>query len=331
MNKVTISIVVPVYSGQDYLPQLIEEISTLRSAWEENNHTVQLLEAIFVNDCAIDQSGTILEKAAIRFPWVKGITLSKNYGQHPATVAGILYSSGDWIATLDEDLQHSPNNIIDLLRVVAETGADIVYAKPTNNVHRRGYRDFASRTYKKILSRLTGNPIIRQFNSFRLIRGAVARAAASVCSHDTFFDVSLNWFTNRVESLQLEMHDSRYAKTGKSSYNIYKLLSHARRMITSSQTKLLRFGAAIGILAMLVSIILVISILYGYFMNTGDYNVRGWTSLFIAIMFFGGISAFLIGIALEYLTNIVLHFQGKPVFFVIDRSLDDLLRKFFTQ
>ena len=329
MKKVTISTVVPVYSGQNYLRELADELARLHDQWNKDNHPLQLLEAIFVDDAAIDQSSAVLADLAQRFPWVKVVSLSKNYGQHPATVAGVLYSSGDWIVTMDEDLQHQPKNIVDLLTVVAKTSADIVYAKPASAVHKNSYRDLASRSYKKLLAKLTGNSIIEQFNSFRLIRGSVARAAASVCGYDTYFDIALNWFTNRIEVLQLQIKDVRYEKTGRSGYNLYKLLSHARRLITSSQTKVLRVGAAIGVLAMVVAAILATSVLFDYIFDPGSIEVRGWTSLFIGIMFFGGISTFLLGIVLEYLTNMVLHLQGKPVFFVVERSTDKLLHEYF--
>lgn len=330
MDKISISAVIPVYAGQEYLPALVEDLDCLHNEWNGNGQALQLLEAIFVDDAAIDQSGTILADLSQRYTWIKVVSLSKNYGQHPATVAGILYSSGDWVVTLDEDLQHRPENIVDLLRVVAKTSADIVYAKPVGSVHKSGYRDIASRYYKKLLALLTGNPIIEQFNSFRLVRGPVARAAASVCGYDTYFDVALNWFTNRVEVTHLQMKDLRHIKTGNSGYNLYKLLSHGRRLITSSQTKVLRFGAAIGVLSMMVALFFALTVLYDYLFYPGSIEVRGWTSLFIGIMFFGGISTFLLGIVLEYLTNMVLHSQGKPVFFVVDRSGDKLLRELFS-
>lgn len=329
MDKITISTVIPVYSGEDYIPQLVEELAGLRNEWAEHNNSLHLQEAIFVDDSAIDGSQALLAELSAKYSWIKVVTLAKNYGQHPATVAGILYSSGEWVVTLDEDLQHRPEHIVKLLQVVAKSGADVVYARPTTAVHKSGYRDIASRAYKKLLAVLTGNQIIENFNSFRLIRGSVARAAASVGSYDTYFDVALNWFTNRIEVLPLSMQDQRYISKRQSGYNLYKLLSHARRLIISSQTKILRFGAAIGMLAVIVAVILSISVLYDYLFYPQNIDVRGWTSLFIGILFFGGISTFLLGIVLEYLTNMVLQSQGKPVFFVVDRSTDRHLREIF--
>ena len=110
-----------------------------------------------------------------------------------------------------------------------------------------------------------------------------------------------------------------------------KLLSHARRALVSSQAKVLRIGALIGGMAVLVSLVLVIRIIILKALNPEYIDVRGWPSLFLSILFFGGILCLLVAVALEYLTNIVLHTQGKPSFFVVDRSLDQVLASFFEQ
>lgn len=133
----------------------------------------------------------MIDKLSEAYNWIEAIHLSRNYGQHAATIAGILHTSGDWVVTLDEDLQHPPENIVDLLRAAIEEGKDIIYAQPQAAVHESKYRDFGSRGYKNFIKFLTGNPYIQSVNSFRLIRGAVARSASSVCSHQTYFDIAL--------------------------------------------------------------------------------------------------------------------------------------------
>lgn len=170
MEKISISTVTPVYAGKLYLPTLVAELAELRAKWESESAPLQLIEAIFVDDASVDNSTKILDELAKQYHWIRVITLSKNFGQHPATVAGILYSSGDWIATLDEDLQHRPKYIIDMLKMVANSQVDIVYAKPIDVVHRNSYRDVLSRSLKQILAWVTKNPMMRYFNSFRLIR-----------------------------------------------------------------------------------------------------------------------------------------------------------------
>jgi len=327
-EKIKLSVVTPVYSGADYLEKLIQELDKLRSRWIINKAPVELSESIFVNDAAIDTSMAVLNVLKEKYPWVRVLSLSRNFGQHPATEAGILHTSGDWVVTMDEDLQHPPSLIESLLMKAVTDGDDIVYANPLKAVHQNLVRDLGSRLYKRIIAKLTGIKSIPYINSFRLIRGTIARAASSVCSHDTYLDIALSWFTERIGSVLADFTDERHIKSGNSGYNLGKLLSHARRMILSTHTKALRFGGIIGVFAF------IISIAYGslVFFNAIFYrlpDVRGWSSLIVAILFLGGMNLLLTSVILEYLSIVLLHTQGKPTFFVVDRSMDQVLVNYF--
>jgi undecaprenyl-phosphate 4-deoxy-4-formamido-L-arabinose transferase len=255
--------------------------------------------------------------------------MARNFGQHPATIAGILYSSGDWVVTLDEDLQHPPEKIDDLLLKVAQQSFDIVYAKAEGSVHENYLRDFGSILYKRAIETLTGNSNVRHFNSFRLIRGSVARAAGSVCGHDTYFDVALSWFTQRVGVASMPLKDNRVISGKKSGYRFSKLLSHARRMLMSSGTKVVRLGGAAGLLIVVGSLFSAAIITFRKIFYPETIVVDGWTSLMLAVVFFGGAAAFLMGIVLEYLSMLVINAHGKPIFFTVDRSSDADLAKHF--
>ena len=326
----TLSTVTPVYSGACYLEELTQELSTLREKWVANNVPITLAEAIFVNDSSIDDSYQVLERINSKYSWVTVLNLSRNFGQHPATVAGILHSSGDWIVTLDEDLQHRPDQIENLIRKAVKESYDIVYACPKEAVHENLIRDLGSRFYKKLMTILTGNKEIRSFNSFRLMRGSIARAASSVCSHDMYFDTVLSWFTQRVGSVNLMLKDNRLIKGGKSGYNFRKLLSHARRMLVSTHTKALRFGALVGLSSLLISVFYGIYVIFLKLIMPSAL-IHGLASLVIITLFFGGVISFLIGVLLEYMVVILLHIQGKPTFFVVDRKSDLILAQYFAK
>ncbi|WP_158442390.1 glycosyltransferase [Paracoccus aminophilus] len=329
LHSIAVSVIVPVYSGAEYLERLLDALSELRLSWRRQQAPFHLAEVIFADDAAIDGSGAIIDEMARRHDWVIALHLSRNFGQHPATIAGILHSSGDWVVTMDEDLQHRPEVISDLLRKATVDQSDIVYANPKSQVHEAALRDRGSRAFKRLMRWLTDNDHISSFNSFRLIRGPMARAAASVCSHDTYLDIALSWFTKRVGVLPVEMKDERYIKTGKSGYSVKSLLSHARRMVFSSQIKLLRIGALLGLIAMAFSLLAMLYFLFLKIFFPGAIEVEGWTSLFLAITFFGGLSAFMLGIILQYLSSIVLRAHGKPTFFTIDRSDDQIVTDWF--
>jgi glycosyltransferase involved in cell wall biosynthesis len=326
MDRVYLSTVTPVYRGEHYLRRLVDEIREVREALDRDGLPVEIVEAIFVDDASVDGSVNVLAELAEAHAWVKVVSLSRNFGQHPATVAGVLHSSGDWIATLDEDLQHRPRFLVDLLARAASESYDLVYAEPRGAVHGSFLRDATSGSYKAFVSWVAANPQIRRFNSFRMMRGSVARAAASVASRTTYFDIALCWFTDRVTSLPLPLKELRADEQGRSGYGIRALLSHARRMLVSSEIKPLRLGAAMGIGALGLSVLggaltLVLKLFYPELIE-----VRGWTSLFLALTFFGGLLSLLTGIALEYLSDLHLQALGRPAFFVVDRSKDALLR-----
>jgi undecaprenyl-phosphate 4-deoxy-4-formamido-L-arabinose transferase len=325
-----VSAVVPVYAGAKYLQVLVDELGKLRSRWEEADAPMRLMEVILVDDAATDASPEIIDQLSERYSWVTAIHLARNFGQHPATIAGILHSSGDWIVTLDEDLQHPPTRIEDLLRQVARTGSDIVYANAQGSVHENYVRDLGSVLFKRLIERFSGNPNVRNFNSFRLMRGSVARAASSICTHDTYFDVALSWFTQRVASVSMELKDERFISEKKSGYKLSKLLSHARRMLMSSGVKVIRLGALAGLIVVLLSIVVSIFLFFLKILSPGAVIFNGWTSLMLTMIFIGGIITTLVGIILEYLSLLVLTAHGKPIFFVIDRSRDVLLRRYFS-
>ena len=330
LESIKLSVVIPVYSGADYLESLAQQLDELRSQWIEKNAPLSLAEAIFVDDAAIDNSLAVLNSLSEKYTWMTVLSLSRNFGQHPATEAGILYTSGDWVVTLDEDLQHPPALIETLLIKAVTDHCDIVYANPEHAVHQNLIRDWGSRYYKRMIARLTGIKSIPHINSFRLIRGTIARATSSVCSHDTYLDIALTWFTERIGFVQADFTDQRLIICGKSGYNLSKLLSHARRMILSTQTKALRIGGLLGILTFILSLSFGSFIFLNYFFGWTVIDVQGWASIVVISSLLGGVSLLLISIVIEYMSIILLHTQGKPTFFVVDRSADKLLLHYFT-
>lgn len=329
MTPLTLTTVTPVYSGARYLPELVEALARVRTDWELTKFPVRIQEAIFVTDDPIDSSVEVLLELERQHPWVRVVQLSRNFGQHAATVAGILQSTGDWVATLDEDLQHHPRFLVQLLREAVAGSFDIVYAHPTQGVHQSIFRDYSSRTYKRLLAFLSGDQNITQINSYRLLRGGLARAAAAICSHQTFFDIALFWFSKRVGSVRLHLIDKRYLEEKRSGYGFMKLLSHARRMMVTAQSKSIRAGGLVGLAALCTGVVLGLKAIGEKLFFPEKVPVAGWTSLFVAGTFLGGTIAFLVGIALEYLGVLVLSAQGKPVFYVIDRAADATVRDHF--
>lgn len=328
-DQLRVSVVVPVYAGEKYLKELVASIERVRTTWVSNDSTLQLAEAIFVVDGAKDNSAKVLDKLSASRDWMIVLHLARNFGQHPATIAGVLHTSGDWVVTMDEDLQHPPEKIESMFAEISRAGGDVVYARPESAVHKSFFRDASSKTYKRMMEVLTGNKFVRYFNSFRLMRGHVARAAASVCNHDTYFDVAVCWFTDRITGVEMKLEDKRYIETGKSGYSFRSLLSHARRMLFTSQLSSLRLMSLFGFVMAALSVLLILVVVFQHLLFPGSVQTPGWTSTILSTAFFGGMTMLMLGFVLEILSTLIQRAHGKPLFFVVDRSRDHLLAKQF--
>ena len=272
-----VSVVVPVYAGEQTLPDLIKRCKAIRDG--NGGMPRELLhELIFVCDEPSDGSEHLLVAAANQFDWVRVISLARNSGQHLATSVGILYSSGDWIMTLDEDLQHPPEMIAQALIEALESSLDLLYIKSTLQVHVSSfYRDIASRLSKLCMKIITRDDY-SGVSSFRLIRGEVARSIAISLDGNSYLDAVLFSVVSakRRNMLYLEFSDLRDA--GESGYNLKKLLRHYGRLIMSAELSGLRMMITLGSLFGIPLLILILVLLVvGWF----GVLIVGWVGALV--------------------------------------------------
>lgn len=322
---ITLSTITPVYSGKDYLESLVDKLLLLRSNLEQQNAPLRLVESIFVDDESVDGSSELLAELEQKYSWLTVITLSRNYGQHAATIAGICHAASDWVVTLDEDLQHEPELIMDLFKYQALKKLDIVYAQPKQAAHGNSWRDKSSRLVKRLIAKFTSTPQILVFNSFRLIRGSIARAAASSSISSTYFDISLSWFSKSYGSIEVDLNDQRFIEHKKSGYGFVKLARHARRLIVSAELDFTLLGLVIGFCAVLGAIGIASVAVFQKFFFPAMVSADGWTSLIVVSTFFAGVTLTLLCIGLEYLHVILLNSLGRPTYFTVDRRGDKQL------
>ena len=198
---ITISIVIPVYRGEKSLPRLIAELApfTQNTCLTPDGLKYIVHEVVLVHDCGPDRSDLVIEDLAEQHVFVKPIWLTRNYGQHAATLSGMAGSVGDWVLTMDEDGQQNPIDMGNMLDMAVTEQFQIVYAKPVNPPPHGQFRNACSRLAKRmalyVLSQKYQDGV---FNSYRLVNGEIARIIGAYCGHGIYLDVALFWIANRI-------------------------------------------------------------------------------------------------------------------------------------
>lgn len=306
----SISVVVPVYLGEKTLEKLVSEITYLKFS-EKTQNPLNILEIILVWDGAKDNSAEVMKSLAQNNPLVKNVWLSRNFGQHAATLAGVARSRGDWIVTLDEDGLHSPNDIKKLLNTGLNGSFQLVYGVSETEAPHNSFRNKTSKFAHWIFKSFLGNENRGDFSSFRLIRGDVGRSLSAYCGAGVYLDVALQWVTLTSGTCPVSLREEWRPPH---SYNSSRLLSHFRRLVLSSPGTPLRAISLMGIFTIFLSLGLTGYALYQKL--TGNVPVQGWTSLFILTAFLFGVLMVSIGILAEYIGLILSISMGKPLYLV---------------
>ncbi|HXO22046.1 MAG TPA: glycosyltransferase family 2 protein [Thermoanaerobaculia bacterium] len=298
-----ISAVVPVYNGEATLPELVARLGAALAA------AFPSFEVLLVNDGSADGSWEAISLLAAADPRVRGIDLMRNYGQHNALLCGIRQAKGELIVTLDDDLQHPPEEI-PVLRAALGPAVDVVYGTPREERHGL-LRDLASQLTKWMLAGAMGGAIARQVGAFRLFRTQVREAFADYQSPYVSVDVLLTWGTTRFAAVPVR-HDPRRA--GRSNYTLRLLVRHALNMVTGFSVQPLQAASLVGFGATLFGL-LVLAWVLGRYLLQGT-SVPGFPFLASLIAIFSGAQLFTLGILGEYLARLHLRAMARPVYTV---------------
>ena len=307
-----VSLVIPVYCGEKTLSQLLSEIAPLTvEQASPGGRAFAISEVLLVHDCGPDQSDRTIEALAAQYPFVRAVWLSRNFGQHAATLAGMASATGEWVATIDEDGQQDPRDIGKLLDFALQGSLQLVYAKPTNPPPHGWLRNTLSRTAKSITGKLLGSDAMGRFNSFRLVDGEIARTLAAYCGNGIYLDMGLFWITGRIGACTVRMRAEMDRPSG---YNYWKLLGHFWNLIFTTGTRPLRLITMLGFASVAFAVMIAFYALYGKLY--GDVPVQGWASLLIVVSFFSGCILTALGVIAEYLAVTMGIVMGKPLYVV---------------
>jgi glycosyltransferase involved in cell wall biosynthesis len=301
MNS-SISIVVPVYNSARILPELARRIKTVMES------TVSDFELILVNDGSHDNSWQVVEILSAQYSCVRGIDMMRNYGQYNALLCGIRAARYDVVVTMDDDLQHPPEEIPKLLAKLAE-GFDVAYGAPEKLPH-SWWRNIFSTVIKNLIARIMGAGTFRNVSSFRAFRTNLRNAFSSYENPDVFIDVMLSWGTTRFTSLPVK-HALR--EIGSSNYSFWKLFNVAIQLITSFSTAPLRVASFVGFSFVFIGILIFLYVVIIYlFFGT----LPGFPFIVSIISLFSGAQLFALGILGEYQAKMFLRSMKRPPYVV---------------
>ena len=297
--KPSISVVIPVYNSELTLPRLVERLLPVLSGLARD------YELVLVNDGSRDQSWSVIQRLAVEHQWIRGINLMRNYGQHNAILCGIRAARFNILVTMDDDLQHPPEELPKLLAKLEE-GLDVVYGTPEEEQHGL-LRDVASMITKIALQSAMGTETARGVSAWRVFSTQLRDAFAGYHSPFVSIDVLLTWGTTKFGSVRVR-YDPR--TIGKSNYSFRKLVRHAMNMMTGFSVLPLQLASIIGFVFTLFGIGVLFFVL-GRYLITGT-NVAGFPFLASIIAIFSGAQLFALGIIGEYLARMHFRTMDKP-------------------
>ncbi len=305
MEEKEISVIVPVYNSANCIHKLINEIHQILHS---SNHS---FEIIIVDDASKDDSWQKIKQLCLQLKHVKAFSLSKNFGQHKATLCGLHHSNGRFVITIDDDFEHNPNDILTLYLQLKNSQSDVVYGF-SKSLKRSFLRKNLTKLYKMI-SKIE-NPYAGLGSSFRALKKDLVVKIVSHQNHLFFIDELILWYTSNIDVCKLEYGVSQKKKSG---YSLLKLFSLSSNVLMISTTMPLKLVKTLGLSMSLVSFL--VGAFYVLKKIIHKTPVAGYTSIIVSVLFSAGLILFCLGIIGEYLGNVLMMQNNKPAFYIKEK------------
>lgn len=297
-----ISLVVPVYNSFDSLPELTARLTRVLSAESE---------VILVDDGSDLRTWGVVMTLATR--QIRGVRLTRNFGQHAALLAGVREAKHSVIATLDDDLQNPPEELTRLLSALTDN-VDVVYGVP-KVVKQPFWRSLASAAVRRMLNKTLGFSNAADISSFRVFRSQLRDSFSGDLGPRVSLDVLLSWSTCRFTSVEVEHHKR---KTGKSNYSLWKLLQNLLDIVTGYSTAPLRIATGLGLTTVALSAVILFWVLGSRMINGS--SVPGFPFLAATIAIFSGTQLVVLGIIGQYIGRMHFRVMNKPSYIIAERT-----------
>ncbi|SDH61944.1 dolichol-phosphate mannosyltransferase [Pseudobutyrivibrio sp. 49] len=302
------SAVIPVYGCRAALPELHRRLTETFSAMTTE------YEIVLVNDNCPENSWEVIEELCAKDSHVKGIELSRNFGQQNAILAGLNHCTGEWVIVMDCDLQDRPEEI-PRLYAKAQEGYDVVFARRADRQDSKIKLFWASRFYK-VYNFATDGTYDGALCNFSVVNKKVIKEYCAMPEQYRDYVMYIKWLGFRTTAIDVE-HNARFE--GESSYTFQKKVNLAIELLTSQSDKMLRLVVGLGFGMTLLSFIAIILIVIQYFIADVD---PGWSSIVASNFLIGGLTIMTIGMVGIYVGNIFVQTKDRPKF-VIRQILND--------
>jgi len=306
INKIPdidLSVVVPVYNSAGTLATLLERLTKVIHSLTQN------YEIILVDDGSRDNSWDVIQKLRQNYgEHLVTVQLMRNYGQHNTLMCGLDLARGEYVVTMDDDLQNPPEEIPKLLTHIKQHGLDLVYGCPSNRSH-AAWRNLGSNIVWHFYRTVFRNPVTP--TPFRIMRHQLAQSVMFYDLNFTYLDGLLAWCTSRIAGVEVDHHPRLQ---GSSGYSIGKLLGLALNLYTNFSLIPLQIVSGFGFITATSGFLVGIYYLFQYF--SSSIAVPGFASTIIAVLILGGAQLLAMGVIGEYLGRLHLNVNRKPQYVI---------------
>lgn len=302
MKKV--SFVIPCYRSEHTLPHVVAEIEEKMKTMEQYEYDIFL-----VNDCSPDDTFGTIRRLCREHENIKGISFSKNFGQHAALMAGLRHSDGDYVVCLDDDGQ-TPANEVDRLLEKLEEGYDAVYAKYEHKQH-SAFRNMGSRVNELMTRVMLGKPADLYVSSYFAVKKFVVN---DMVKYENSYPYVIGLVLRATKNITNVTVNHREREEGSSGYTIKKLLGLWFNGFTAFSVKPLRIATGIGAFSAMVGFFYGIYTIAKRLVNPAV--PMGFSSTMAAIVFFGGMIMLMLGLIGEYIGRIYISLNNSPQYVI---------------
>jgi dolichol-phosphate mannosyltransferase len=302
-----LTVVVPVFDEQDVLPLFVERLRPVLDALL-NTAYVMAYEVIVVDDGSRDRSVELLSELGATWPQLCVVELRRNSGQQAAIAAGLRLAAGDWVLTMDADLQDPPELIPAMLDAADGNHVDVVYTCRKDRSSDGMVKRRLASGYYGLVRRVAGVPVQPHVGDYRLMSRSVVEALNALPERHRVHRLLLPWLGFASVTLQ---HTREKRPAGRTHYSVPRLLKITADSVVSFTTAPLRWATLLGLATGVLSLLLTVGAVAA---RIAGLAIPGWASLAVMVTFIGGVQLICTGILGEYLGRVFVEVQRRPLY-----------------